>query len=319
MKNKLFFKISKKYFNYNLNKIAVMFPGQGYQYVGMLNEFANDEKFKEKIALCDKILFKYIKANLSDLMTLKENDSDSENKNKRNLLNLTKIAQPAILLYSILHYEKFLENNKAKIEYLFGPSLGEIIALVASDSIVFEDSIKLVYMRGKFMEESCPLGEGAMLNIVGDIDTTIELFNKFKTLNGDGDLINISSINNKRLIVASGKTALIDKLNVFMRDNKIACRRLPVSAAFHSNLMIQGQAQFEKYLKEESVNFSAPKVKIISTIEPVILNDTVIKDLLVKQFTKQVDLLHGIKQIHKENIEIYELVKRKFIDINEYI
>jgi len=89
-------------------------------------------------------------------------DSTDVTKRKALLINQTEISQPAILLHSYLTFQKtkeFLINNY-DIKYLFGPSLGEIIALVVGKSINLYDAGELLYKRGKYMQESCPIGVG---------------------------------------------------------------------------------------------------------------------------------------------------------------
>lgn len=321
-------------------KISFMFPGQGFQFVGMLNDFVypGSRKYSDVIQIFDKSLKSEIGGNISTLMTLENTDSDSIAKSKRMRLNETKIAQPAILLHSLLNFEKFKEseNNQYnyEISYLFGPSLGEIISLVVAGSITYEEGANVLYNRGKFMQESCPIGLGTMLNVIGDKDSIIEHFDKFKMNNlnqEEREYIDISSINSKRLAVLSGKTELIEKSIKFFKENSIACKKLPVSAAFHSKLMENAQILFNNYLNNTSnIIFKPPKYPILSTVENSNLQfyqeyssrpnfDSEVKSLLVKQLRYPVNLLDSVKYNSDNNIKIYDMNKRKFIDPNEYI
>jgi malonyl CoA-acyl carrier protein transacylase len=307
--------------------------------------------------------------NFSDLLLLKENDNEYINKLKREVLNKTKFAQPAILLHSYLNYNKFLkekfnyegdekENNidyainkniNNTFSYFFGPSLGEIISLVCANSITLNKAGTLLHIRGRLMQESCPNGRGAMLNVVGDINKNINLFNLFIN-NNKNEEINLSSIMSNRLIVLSGATDSIEKCRIFFKENSIGCRKLIVSAAFHSDLMIEGSLKFKDYLfdKEENIFFDFPKIPIISTIYPEFVYprknskeafgfdnnpiefDTKVKEMLVDQFTRKVDLMNCVKNLvelsKKDNednkiieCQIYDIIKRKNLDLNEFL
>ncbi len=308
--------------------------------------------------------------NFSDLLLLKENDNEEINILKREVLNKTKFAQPAILLHSYLNYNKFIKEKYSKniekendnkfifdedinnsLSYFFGPSLGEIISLVCANSITLNKAGTLLHTRGKLMQESCPNGKGAMLNVVGDINKNIFLFNLFLQNNNDKNMeINLSSIMSNRLIVLSGATDSIEKCRLFFKENSIGCRKLIVSAAFHSNLMMEGSLKFKEFLfdKKELIFFDFPEVEIISTIYPDFIYprknsaekfglnsngfdfDNKVKEMLVEQFTKKVDLLNCVKNFvelskrdnEDSNIteyELYDIIKRKNINLNEFI
>ena len=136
---------------------AFVFPGQGSQKSGMASEFeANFKIVKEIFSKADDIL----KINLSKLIL---NGTDED-------LKKTEITQPAILttsyaIFSVL--KKEFNLDKLKIKYFAGHSLGEYSALVSTNALTFEDAIKLVHSRGKFMQESVPEGKGAMLAVMG--------------------------------------------------------------------------------------------------------------------------------------------------------
>ena len=137
--------------------IAFLFPGQGSQKPGMASEFeANFQIVKDIFAEADEIL----KINLSKFIL---NGPEDE-------LKRTEITQPAILttsfaIFSVL--KKEFNYDLSKIKYFAGHSLGEYSALVSSNSLKFEDGLKLVHLRGKFMQEAVPLGKGSMLAVMG--------------------------------------------------------------------------------------------------------------------------------------------------------
>jgi malonyl CoA-acyl carrier protein transacylase len=291
----------------------------------MLNDFLTND-YKDYIDNFNSELRPLINKDISELMTLVPNKPDEEVKKLRFSLNKTEIAQPAILLHCYLSYQRLTkEVNINKIKYLFGSSLGELIALVIAESIDLNSAGRLLYNRGKLMQQSCPLGKGSMLNVVGDIGKNIDLFNEFKRDIVEGEYIDIATIHSKRLIVISGKTEIVDDCGRFFKTHQIACRKLPVSAAFHSSLMKSGQREFDKYLKEVGIVFKPPKIPIISTIEKIILSndsenfDGTMKRLLVKQFTEKVDNLTCLQISHDKELPTYDLITRKFIDYNDFL
>ena len=136
---------------------SVIFPGQGSQSVGMAKDLYNKFSIVKNIF---KIADDVLKFPISKIIL---DGPQTE-------LNLTKNTQPAIFIvsysiFSIIKLEFNINLNTAK--YFAGHSLGEYSALACSNAIKFEDSIKLLNKRGISMQESVPLGEGAMLAILG--------------------------------------------------------------------------------------------------------------------------------------------------------
>ena len=151
---------------------SIVFPGQGSQKIGMVKEFY------EKYDLAKRI-FKNADAVLNTPITkiIFEGPEDK--------LNLTENTQPAIFLASYCIFE-IMKNEFAydfkKFKYFAGHSLGEYSALACVGSISFEDTLKILQKRGKFMQEAVPRGEGAMLVVLGmtskELDKILEMNNK---------------------------------------------------------------------------------------------------------------------------------------------
>ncbi len=201
---------------------SVIFPGQGSQTVGMAKElYSKYELVKKLFKNADQILdFPISKIIL---------EGPSEK------LNLTENTQPAIFLvgFSIfsLIKEKFdFDLNKAK--FFAGHSVGEYTALASSGVISFEDTVKLLKIRGNAMQSAVPNGEGGMIAVLGsDVDTINNIINnkKYKCY--------IANDNSVGQLVISGTILDIQNFAKDLKDLRIKNIFLPVSGPFHCELM----------------------------------------------------------------------------------
>ncbi len=274
---------------------ALLFPGQGSQKTGMAKEFFdNFSLVKDIFSRADKALnFK-----ISDII-LSGTDED---------LKKTEITQPAILTTSFSIFstlKKEFNFDFTNINFYAGHSLGEYSALLAADSLSFEDAIKLVHKRGKLMQEAVPIGKGAMLAAMG-IDIS-ELNSVIKSIKKDKGVCEIANDNSIGQIIVSGTKESITELNNMLKEKKKRSIFLPVSAPFHCQLMKPAAEEMKKFL----VNFDIkkPSLKIISNVNAKPYdNNEIIKDLLYKQIFSQVKwretLEYMINQGTKEFIEI---------------
>ncbi len=268
---------------------AFVFPGQGSQKSGMASEFeANFKIVKEIFSKADDIL----KINLSKLIL---NGTDED-------LKKTEITQPAILatsyaIFSVLKNEFNLD--KSKIKYFAGHSLGEYTALVSTNALKFEDAIKLVHSRGKFMQESVPEGKGAMLAVMGsEID---ELNNYIKNINPKNGICEVANNNSKGQIILSGNKEAIDIINQILKKDKKRCVLLPVSAPFHCSLMRPAAEKMKNLLKD--INFIYPDIELINNVNALPINkDDDIKDLLYRQIFSQVKWRETIEFMTKNQV-----------------
>ena len=133
--------------------LSLVFPGQGSQKPKMLSIFFENSKFKDTFKEASSI----IGIDLIDLV----NNSDKD------VLAKTEITQPLMLTAGIAMWRILPPKLISKIKFLAGHSLGEFSALVAADSISFENGLNLVTQRAKFMQEAVPLGKGGIAAIIG--------------------------------------------------------------------------------------------------------------------------------------------------------
>jgi len=254
--------------------LAVLFPGQGSQYVGMGSDFYRKfDLAKKTFDTVDKTLG----FSLTDIIL---NGPESE-------LKLTKNTQPAIMtvgvcIFNILNKEFNLNLNSNK--FFAGHSLGEYTALVCSGSLTLEQAAYLLYERGKSMQEAVPAGQGAMMAILGMKIEEVE--NEINLLPKD-EICEIANDNSIGQVVVSGKKMVIEILKKNLKKKNKKGIILPVSAPFHCSLMKKAAENMKN--KIENANFLKPKPSIISNVTAQEeTNENRIKPLLIDQITSRV-------------------------------
>ncbi len=232
--------------------IAVVFPGQGSQSIGMLADYAEtwpqiEETFKQA---SDAIGF--------DCWDIVCNGPVEK-------INKTEITQP-IMLAADIAVMRVMAEQCMVIPFVFaGHSLGEYAALVAAESLDFVDAIKLVYKRGQLMQAAVPEGEGAMAAIIGLSDEPIIQICA-QVSEETGAPVEPVNFNSPGQVVIAGATASV---NIAMEKLKEAGAKralpLPVSVPSHSSLMKPAADQLAEYLK--SVTIKKPKIQVIHNVD----------------------------------------------------
>ena len=253
---------------------SVIFPGQGSQAVGMGKEFY------EKYDLV-KTLFEEADDALNTNLSKKILDGPKEE------LDLTVNTQPAIFLISysifqVIKKEFNIDLNKAK--FFAGHSLGEYSAMACAGYLNFQDTIKILKIRGNAMQNSVPKGEGGMTAVLG---TTIESLENLLGENKENFKVEIANDNSDGQIVCSGKIQDLKKFSILLKEKKIKNIRLPVSAPFHCSLMNVATEVMKEELSK--LNFKKGENTLISNITAdEIFNADELKDLLIKQIENRV-------------------------------
>ena len=260
---------------------SLIFPGQGSQSVGMCKEFYNKfDIVKNIFKSADEIL----KFPISKLIF----------EGPKEELNLTENTQPAIFLvghtiFTLLTKE--FQFNVSKSLFFAGHSLGEYTALNSAGFINFEDTIKILKIRGKAMQSSVPKGEGGMIAVLG---SKIEFVENLLEENKNKYKCFIANDNSDGQLVLSGKKNDLEKLSLDLKKNSIKNIILPVSAPFHCELMEKATEVMKNEIKNLNIN-TTNKI-LISNVTGKPMNDPEdIKKLLVSQIESRVRWRESIK------------------------
>jgi [acyl-carrier-protein] S-malonyltransferase len=272
---------------------SVIFPGQGSQVIGMGKEFY--DKFD---------LVKNLFKEADDALNISLSKIILEGPKEK--LDLTTNTQPAIFLISysifqVIKKEFGIDLHKAK--FFAGHSLGEYSAIASAGYLDFQDTIKILKIRGEAMQNAVPKGEGGMVAVLG---TTVENIDNILNDNKNNFLAEIANDNSDGQIVLSGKIKDLTKLSLFLKENKIKNIKLPVSAPFHCSLMNKATNIMKKEL--EKLNFKKGINSLISNITAdEIFNEDELKDLLVKQIENRVRWRESV--INMINNEVNQFIE----------
>lgn len=275
-------------------KTAVVFPGQGSQYVGMCKDlFDAFSEIKETVKNANDILG----FDISDVMFNGPIDT----------LKLTDITQPAIFIHSVAIVE-FLKKNSSE-KFLFhgaaGHSLGEYSALVSADAIDFENGLKLVRLRGQAMLQAGIEKPGTMAAIVGLEPQKVEEICKTAS---EAGIVQCANFNSPGQIVISGSIEGVRKAVEIAKSEKAKlAKELVVSGAFHSPLMESAKEKLLAKLNE--TNFIDARVPVYNNVfaKPVINSDE-IKNSLYLQLTNPVRWEETIVNMIKDGFtRFYEI------------
>ncbi len=268
-----------------MSKVAIMFPGQGSQKVGMA------EDLYQKEINSTSILDRANESLSFDLLEIMFKDPEE-------ILGLTEYTQPALLTHS-----SALMNALENLNYDFalGHSLGEYSALVSEGVLKFEDAVQIVHKRGTLMSEAFPQGVGSMAAVLGlDIEKVREICEQLST---EDKLIEPANINCPGQIVVSGHAELIDKLAA--EGKSLGAKRvmpLKVSGPFHSSMMKTIADDFENYINQ--FEWKDAKHPIVQNVYAKPETDhEVIKANMVKQLFSPVEFSQSVEYLIEQGVD----------------
>lgn len=264
--------------------ISVVFPGQGSQSQGMTDIFSPDEL--NNIGYINPFDF--------DLLDIINHDEEK--------LNKSYYTQPALVLTSLLYYQRLKNILPNQPNILAGHSLGEYSALVASNAIDLHSALKLVYKRGKFMSES---KNGSMMAVMG---ATLEnILNVCDQINKEeNEYISAANLNSPNQIVLGGLESSADIAAIKLKElGAKRCIKLKVATASHCKLLDDASKKLENELN--LTEFIEPEIDVIQNINASISLDTIhIKQNLVNQLTNPVQWIDTMNQINQHQGIIIE-------------
>lgn len=267
-------------------KKALLFSGQGSQYVGMMKDlYDNSPIAKEMINSADEIL----DFSLSNICF----DGPID------ILKQTRYTQPAIFLHSAVLFE--LLKDKIEFSATAGHSVGEYAALYAAGVLSFESALRLVALRGSLMYSAGEELPGTMFAIINlDDDKVDEVCNKLND-NPDGNVVVAANFNSPGQVVVSGSAQFLrDNIGEFKAAGAKLVKELVVSGAFHSPLMKPAQNELEKAIN--SIEFSDAKVPVYSNVYAKPLTSAAeIKEALISQLTSPVRWTQSLIQMQNDS------------------
>lgn len=267
-------------------KLAIVFPGQGSQSVGMLSElYQQHDVVKQTFAEASAALG-------YDLSALVANGPEAE-------LNETHRTQPALLTASVAVWRLWQQQNGTTPVYLAGHSLGEYSALVCAGVLSLADAVKLVEKRGQYMQQAVPAGTGAMSAIIGLDDAAIA---DACIEAAQGEVVSPVNYNSPGQVVIAGHKAAVERAGELCK--KAGAKRalpLPVSVPSHCALMRPAAKALEKDLQQ--LHFNQAVIPVINNVDVAIVADSAdVKNALVRQLYNPVRWTETIEWLAAQGV-----------------
>lgn len=271
-----------------MKKIGLIFPGQGSQYVGM------GQDLYDHFPIARQTFAEAQEALGFDLAAICFGGPEEK-------LKLTAITQPAVLTVSVAMWRVIQSEEDVRPVVAAGHSLGEYGALVAAEALPFAAAVRLVHLRGMFMQEAVPVGEGAMAAIINMSAGEVE---NLCAEAAQGEVLTPANYNSPGQIVIAGHRRAVERAVaiVAQKSGKKAVL-LPVSAPFHCPLMKPAGERLREVLAQ--INFSDPLFPVLANAEADFYpGKEAIKELLVKQVDHPVRWEECMQKLLNTGVEI---------------
>jgi [acyl-carrier-protein] S-malonyltransferase len=261
-------------------KLAVVFPGQGSQSLGMMSSFAGSKAVRDVFAEASAVLGQ-------DLWKLVE-EGPAE------ALNSTVNTQPVMLTAGYAVYRAWLDAGGIEPALVAGHSLGEYTALVAAGVVEFRDALPLVRFRAEVMQQAVPAGEGAMAAILGlEEDAVREACEEA----AQGQVVEAVNFNAPNQVVIAGHRTAVER-GVAAAKARGARRAvmLPVSAPFHSSLLKPAADRLAIRLGQ--VRIAEPRIPVVNNVDVALESAPArIRDALARQACRPVRWVEVVRRL----------------------
>lgn len=277
-------------------KIAVVFPGQGSQRPGM------GKDFYDQIPVCKETYEEASEALGWDVAALCFREDER--------LNLTEYTQPCIVTTEVAMMRGLKSLYDFSPLYFGGHSLGEFAALVAADVLPLSDTVRIVHIRGRLMQEATPVGVGAMTAVIGE-NLDVRVIMNILT----GLPIDVANVNSAKQVVISGEAKYMSEAesrltDVLAKDQPVRFVQLNVSAPFHSRFMSPIEEPFAETLRQFEAGMAAEKATgVTSNYTGGFHADDkaeIIRNL-VSQLSSSVKWMDNMSELSSQAEKIYEV------------
>lgn len=270
-----------------MTKIAVVFPGQGSQTLGMLADLATAHPIVEETFAEASSALGY------DLWQLVQQGPAEE-------LNKTWQTQPALLAASVAIWRVWQQQNGTQPVLMAGHSLGEYSALVCAGVLDFKQAISLVELRGKLMQEAVPAGTGAMYAIIGLGNDAIA---KACEESAQGQVVSPVNFNSPGQVVIAGNKEAVERAGAACKAAG-AKRALPLPVSVPSHCALMKPAADKLAVALENVTFSAPQYSVVNNVDvKVETSPEAIRSALVRQLYSPVRWTESVEFMAAQGVE----------------
>ena len=270
-----------------MTDFVALFPGQGSQSIGMMQNLTSNPIIKKTFDEASDIL----NTNFWDMVNIENTD-----------INQTINTQPLMLAAGIATWRVLKESNINHPSFAAGHSLGEFTALVAAEVFSFENGLNIVKKRAELMQNAVPSDEGAMAAILGLKDS--EVINICNNLKEKG-VIEAVNFNSPGQVVVAGEKIIIEtSLEVFKEAGAKRAIILPVSVPSHCILMKEAAIEFKEFLS--TINFAKPIFPVVQNFEAIPYEDEEkIKEGLFHQLFNPVKWTQSMEFIIEKKINTF--------------
>jgi [acyl-carrier-protein] S-malonyltransferase len=266
-------------------KLALVFPGQGSQSVGMMQGFVDNRIVRDTFEEASRALGQ-------DLWQLVAEGPAEE-------LSATVNTQPVMLTAAYAMYRAWEEAGAPRPEMVAGHSLGEYTALVVAGALSFADAVPLVRFRAQAMQEAVPMGTGAMAAILGLDDDAVRAACAEAA---QGEIVEPVNFNAPSQVVIAGHKSAVERgAAVAKARGAKRALMLPVSAPFHSSLLRPAADRLRERM--QGITFSATTIRVINNVDVAIACDPAqIKDALARQACNPVRWVETVRAFAAQGV-----------------